>query len=1222
MDTATAGESFRSLFLRHRGRTGLTQRDLAAHAGAGLRSVHIWEAGAAFPSAERLKALIRLFLATGGLTSGQETVEARALWAAAERDAPRMHASFDGQWFAQLLTAHGLLPRASNTTEPKTETRGRAQDWGEAPDTEGFVGRSDELAQLSGWVLDRRCRIVTLLGFGGIGKTMLAAALAQHVAPHFERVYWRSLRNAPPVVDWLAGAIGFLSDHEVVPPPSESERINALLQLLRGRRCLLVLDNSETLFEAGQRESRYRAAMEGYGRFLQAVGEASHQSCLVLTSREEPPELPLLGAAVRTMVLHGLGPTEAQALLVDKQLTGGAQAWIGLVDRYDGNGLALKIVGETIRQVYDGDIAIFVADVIASYGTVFGGIRRLLDVQVERLSPTERDVLRRLAVEREPASLAELAKDLPPGATRKTVVEAIEILRRRSLVERGESGTTFTLQSMVLEYMTDRVVDTVAGEIDRGEAVVLIELPLIKAQAKDYVRETQERLIGAPILERVAVQHPGAGTQPLLQSLLDGWRGRPEAEQGYGPGNVVNLLRLLRGDLRAMDLSRLALRHVYLQGIDARDATLAGTRLMGAVLDEAFPYPVSVALSEDAAFLVAGTPTGDVRVWRVADRTLLLVVPGHTGMVMGVAISSDGRLVASAGFDGTVRVWQTSSGQLLATLQGHTSMVYGVTVSGDGTVLASAGADGTVRLWQAATGQLLATLLGHIGVVWCVALSRDGRLLASGAEDGTVRVWDVQNRQLLRTLRGHTGAVQGVALSADGRLLASASFDGTVRLWALPEGHALRTLQGHAGVIYAVALSGDGRLVASGGVDGALRLWDSASGESLASLQAHNGLVMGVAVSADGRLAVTGSADGMLRLWEVESRQPVASLLGHTGVDMCVALSPDGQLLANGGLDGLVCLWETGSGKLVATLKGHRGLVRSVAVSGDGRLVASASWDGTLRLWTAPSGDLRTILEGHTGLVMGVALSAEGWLVASGGADGFIRLWDARSGQSVATLPGHMGLVMSVALSGNGRVVASGGRDGMVRLWKTDSGELSAALKAHSGSVWGVALSADGRMAASGGADGMVRLWDGETGHLLAELQGHIGVVYGVALSADGNMLASGGVDGTVRLWSTATGQLLAGLQDHMGVIWGVALSMDGRLLASGGDDGMVRLWDTASRASPRTMRSDRRYQRLDITGLTGVTQAERAALLALGAIDHAPAPAGWTSAAAQIAAQ
>src|SRR4051794_15838822 len=91
-------ESFAGLLLRHRGRTGLTQRDLAARLGTTRRSVQDWESGAYYPSAERLQSLILVLLELGGLTVGHEAVEAHELWAAALREAPRMHTPLDEVW--------------------------------------------------------------------------------------------------------------------------------------------------------------------------------------------------------------------------------------------------------------------------------------------------------------------------------------------------------------------------------------------------------------------------------------------------------------------------------------------------------------------------------------------------------------------------------------------------------------------------------------------------------------------------------------------------------------------------------------------------------------------------------------------------------------------------------------------------------------------------------------------------------------------------------------------------------------------------------------------------------------------------------------------------------------------------------------------------------------------------------------------------------------------
>jgi len=88
-------------------------------------------------------------------------------------------------------------------------------------------------------------------------------------------------------------------------------------------------------------------------------------------------------------------------------------------------------------------------------------------------------------------------------------------------------------------------------------------------------------------------------------------------------------------------------------------------------------------------------------------------------------------------------------------------------------------------------------------------------------------------------------------------------------------------------------------------------------------------------------------------------------------------------------------------------------------------------------------------------------------------------------------------------------------------------------------------------------------------------------------------------------VWELPGGCALGVLEGHTSTVFGVALSADGRLVASGSGDGTVKLWETAGGACMATLRNEPCYERMDITGMTGVTAAQRAALLALGAVEQ-----------------
>jgi WD40 repeat protein len=119
-------------------------------------------------------------------------------------------------------------------------------------------------------------------------------------------------------------------------------------------------------------------------------------------------------------------------------------------------------------------------------------------------------------------------------------------------------------------------------------------------------------------------------------------------------------------------------------------------------------------------------------------------------------------------------------------------------------------------------------------------------------------------------------------------------------------------------------------------------------------------------------------------------------------------------------------------------------------------------------------------------------------------------------------------------------------------------------------------------------------------------MEGHTGWIQSVSFSPNGNLLASSGADDSVRLWDSHSGECLRLLQGHTNSVASVSFSADGSILASASSDETIRLWDVNTGMCIRVLRSDRPYERMNISEATGLTPAQVAALKRLGAVERA----------------
>lgn len=140
-----------------------------------------------------------------------------------------------------------------------------------------------------------------------------------------------------------------------------------------------------------------------------------------------------------------------------------------------------------------------------------------------------------LAINRDWVSLSDLWGDIVPPIPQMELLEALESLVRRSLIE--TSSASFVLQPVVMEHTTDRLVERTCEEIATGKIALLKSHALVKAQAKDYIREIQIHCILEPIIKRlITIMGSKHEIEAQLAQILATVRGESPLETGYVGG--------------------------------------------------------------------------------------------------------------------------------------------------------------------------------------------------------------------------------------------------------------------------------------------------------------------------------------------------------------------------------------------------------------------------------------------------------------------------------------------------------------------------------------------------------------------------------------------------------------------------------------------------------------------------------------------------------------
>ncbi len=1147
-------------------------------------------------------------------------------------------------------------------------------DWGNAPDinAQNFWGREEEQEELKQWIVDDGCKVVTIEGLPGIGKTGLSVKVANSVEiqQEFDYIIWRSLLNLPKVDEILIDVINLLSNNQANILEDDlnlNKTINMLFDYLKDCRCLIILDNADTLLELDNNQ-KYKKGYEGYSKLFQSLAERTHQSCLLLTTRKEIPTFKLKTnntESIRFKKIKGLANKDAKKIITSlekygNEIEGEDEDYEEIINYYEGNPLALNLIGRTVIEDFTGNLSEFIKQQknrLLKQKTIYRDkLDSLVDWIVQTLSDEEKELMYWLSINLDPVSCQELSQDFINPKKEKEITKIVGSLENKITLSKSVENSLVSLQPVLIENMIAKLINEVVTEIQTGEINYFHRYALFKNSVKESIKDAQSNSILKPIYDKILPddseiireieKHQKSVPQKIAEihqeyqqiltslkkikelessnrekyfhNILSHIRANPSFHTGYAPGNLLNILLQYhhQEDFSDYNFSVLTIRHGYFLGRDLHNINFQNSTLKQCVFTQIFSDIYSLKISPIRQWLVFGDSQSQVKLWKLDTHEPEHSFPGHQDVVWSVDISSDEKYIASGSEDSTVKLWDLNERKLVETLKGHEQWVYSVAFSHDNKYLASASKDGKIILWDVNKRESIEIFSEHQDSVWSVAFSQDDKYLASGSEDGTIILWDVNKRESIKTFSEHQKAVRCVVFSPNGKYLASASEDKTIILWEVKDDNLVKkpSFGKHSNFVTSVAFSTDSKYLVSGGDDKIVSLWDVEEAQCIYRFSKHKSRVRTVAFTPDNQYIVSGAEDKTIRIWSVKDKKPVRMISGHTNQLLSVAFDPQGDWIASSSEKYKVKLWNLKTEKYIA-LQEHEDWVWSIAFSPDGKKLASVSEDEIVKIWDVEQQECIDDLEGHKNWIWTVAFHPQdNQILASAGADKAVIIWDLNERSPLHLPKVHTDDIWGISFSPDGHYLASASHDGTIGIWSVSREKLHCLLEEHTDGVWEVAFSPDGHYLASASKDLKVGIWDARNFQFIQFLEienGHQYWVESVAFSPDSQTLVSIDNSHTILQWSLKEKKwvfekiLFKPDKEKPFLIsreCRIAFSpTDQQMIAHSGYDQAITVRNVATGES-FPLRPNRPYEKMNILGAKGLNNAQKRNLLALGA--------------------